>query len=253
MSSALIVFDRPADPFNPTQTTIDLFLYDLRENLELRNTESSLSRTNGQFTVTPPPLRLACTYLVTAWPVGGSEPALQEQQLLSDVLQVLSRYPIIPSQFLQGSLAGQDPPLPMIALHPDVLKNVWEFWNSVGTKLRASLSVTVTISMPAFAAGAFPPMPETIGVETGLGIKDRPATYAETSYIGGTVTSSTNATVSGATVQLVELGLVATTDSGGRFKLGPVSAGSYTLRVGTATKTVQVPISDGNNYDVKLS
>ena len=36
LAGADIVFDRPLDPFNPTKTTIDVFLYDLRENLELR-------------------------------------------------------------------------------------------------------------------------------------------------------------------------------------------------------------------------
>ena len=35
LGGAHIVFDRPADTFNPTQTTVDVFLYDLRENLEM--------------------------------------------------------------------------------------------------------------------------------------------------------------------------------------------------------------------------
>jgi hypothetical protein len=254
---AHVVFDRPADPFNPSQTTLDLFLYDLRENIELRSNVTGLSLASGQFNVTPPPLRLACTYLVTAWPVGAGELALQEQQLLSDVLQVLSRYPTIPSKFLQGTLAGQDPPLPMIALHPDALKNVWEFWTSVGTKLRASLSVTVTISIPAFSADAFPPLSQTIDVETGFEIQGRATTHVTSSHIGGTVTDGTNAIVSGATVQVVGLGLVATTDSEGRFKLGPLAPGTYTLRftagASTATKDVVVPNAVGKTYDVKLS
>ena len=70
LSAAHIVFDRPGDTFNPSQTVIDLFLYDLRENLELRSNDSALTRVNGAVTITPPALRLACTYLVTAWPIG---------------------------------------------------------------------------------------------------------------------------------------------------------------------------------------
>ena len=254
LAAAHIVFDRPADPFNPGQTTLDLFLYDLRENLELRRSDSSIGGSNGQLTVTPPPLRLACTYLVTAWPVGAGELALQEQQLLSDVLQVLSQYPTIPSSFLQGSLAGQDPPLPMIALHPEALKNVWEFWTSVGTKLRASLSVTVTISLPVFAAAT---VSQVVGVETGFAIQGQPATHTVATYIGGTLTNSANKPVSGATVRVVELGIVATSDDGGRFNLGPVPPGNYTLGIvsgtSTATKAVTVPNTAGNNYDVKLN
>jgi len=47
LSAAHIVFDRPGDTFNPSQTVIDLFLYDLRENLELRSNDSALTRVNG--------------------------------------------------------------------------------------------------------------------------------------------------------------------------------------------------------------
>jgi hypothetical protein len=256
LSASQIVFDRPADPFSPTQSTVDLFLYDLRENLELRANDATMTRTNGQVTITPPPLRLACTYLVTAWPVGGAELALQEQQLLADVLQVLSRYPTIPDGFLQGSMQGQQPPLPMVALHPDALKNMSEFWSALGNKLRASLSVTVTISVPIFAAAT---APEAISVQTGLG--QIGATMPSASLvIGGAITSAGNPVV-GATVTVVELGLRDTSDADGHFRLGPMGAGNYTLSVvsgtTTQTKSITVPVPAtapaGSNFDVQLS
>lgn len=140
LAAAHIVFDRPSEPFNPAQTTIDLFAYQLREDHNVRSALPGSGRT----------LRIACSYLITAWPVGGTEPALKEQQLLGEVLQVLSNYPLIPASFLRGSLVGQDPPQ-MIMLHPDALGNMSEFWTSLGNKLRPSLSVTVTISIPALA------------------------------------------------------------------------------------------------------
>src|SRR6266700_8434571 len=146
-----IVFDRPTDPFTPSKTTVDLFLYDLRENTELRSNEQVVTRVGHQSIIHPAPLRLNCSYLVTAWPVGGAELALQEHRLLSQVLRTLGQYPMIPAQYLQGSLIGQDPPLPMIELHPDALKTMSEFWTAVGNKLRASLTVTVTISVPLYA------------------------------------------------------------------------------------------------------
>jgi Pvc16 N-terminal domain len=149
LAGAQIVFDRPADPFNPTQTTIDLFLYELRENLEMRGSQTA-SASPSKSAATPPPLPLACTYLVTAWPVGGPELALQEQRLLSEALQVLTKYRTIPAQLLQGSLAGRVPLPQMLVLHPDALKNASEFWTSLGNKLRPSLSVTVTLEIPSF-------------------------------------------------------------------------------------------------------
>jgi hypothetical protein len=252
LSAAHIMFDRPGDTFNPSQTAINLFLYDLRENLELRTNDAALTRANGQLTIVSPPLRLACTYLVTAWPVGGGESALQEHLLLGEVLQVLSRYPTIPANFLQGSLAGQDPPLPMIALHPDALKNMSEFWTSLGNKLRASLSVTVTISVPILA-----PITEreSISVQIGLEQIGAASTHVSTVVIAGAVTSA-GTPVASATVRVVELGLSAVSDSDGRFRLGAMAPGNYTLSVvsgtTTRTKSITVPAAVGSNYDVQL-
>jgi hypothetical protein len=146
LAAAHIVFDRPSEPFNPPQTTIDLFAYQLRED---HNVRSAVPGSGGRRT-----LRIACSYLITAWPVGGSELALKEQQLLGEVLQVFSAYPVIPATFLRGTLVGQDPPQ-LVILHPDTLANMSEFWTSLGNKLRPSLSVTATITVPAFQ----PPSP----------------------------------------------------------------------------------------------
>ncbi len=254
LAQALIAFDRPSDPYSPTQTTINLFLYDLRENLELRNNEPIMTTSAGQASIATAPIRLACTYLVTAWPVGGTDIALREQQLLSEVLQVLSKYPLIPASFLQGSLAAQDPPLPLVALHPDALKNISEFWTSLGNKLKPSLSVTVTVSMPVFAPVS---APTVITAQTGLEQLGLPATHVVSLTIGGTVTDATNAPVAGATVTLVDLGLTATTDADGHYRIGPLAAGSFTLHVvsgaSTKDKSITAPATAGNNYDVQLS
>src|SRR5262249_4707904 len=114
LAAAQILFDRPAETFNPTQPTIDLFLYDIRENMELRSSEPTYERLSTQVRIIPPPLRVACSYLITAWPASGADLVLQEHRLLSQVLQVLSRYPTIPTTFLKGKLIGQEPPLPLI-------------------------------------------------------------------------------------------------------------------------------------------
>jgi hypothetical protein len=255
LSSAQIAFDRPTETFAPTPPALDLFLYDLRENVELRSSEPTVRRSNGEATITPPPLRLACSYMVTAWPAGtGDVAALQEHQLLSQALQVLSQYPTIPAQFLKGTLVGQDPPLPMVALHPDALKNLSEFWTSLGNKLRASLTVTVTIGMPVF-----PPVtaPIVITEEVDLEKLGLPAAREAFFRIGGQVADATKTPLAGATVTLVERNLTTTTDADGRYTLGPIPQGSYTLLVQsgvkTQKKTIAVPAAASQNYNVQLS
>ena len=157
LSHALIAFDRPDDTFRPTQTMLDLFLFDVRENMELRSNEPRMGRQNGQVLINQAPMRVACTYLITAWPVGGTELALQEQRLLTQALQVLASCPRIPAPFLKGKLVGQEPPLPMMsAHHADELKNPAEFWAAIGNRMRASVTVTATISLDVFPLASVP-------------------------------------------------------------------------------------------------
>jgi len=227
LQNADIVFDRPLDPFNPQNPTIDLFLYDVRENLDLRSNEYTTEIIDGQVITHPAALRLACSYLVTAWPVGGLDLALQEHRLLTQVLRVLSRYPTIPSRFLQGSLIGQDPPLPMVALHPDALKNLAEFWSSLGSKMKASLTITVTISVPVFEdVSDFMVTTQTISYRT----KDNTPPDIVLRIGGRVVDPSANA-VPGAVVDLPDAGLRQTTDSSGHFVFDPVTTGPHKISV----------------------
>jgi len=261
LSAAAIAFDRPADNFNPAQTTIDLFLYDVREDMELRSNEPLHTRTAAGVQVHQAPLRVLCSYLVTAWPVGGTELPLQEHRLLAQALQVLARNKQIPISFLRGKLIGQEPPLPTMTARTDGLKDPHEFWTAIGNKMRPSFIVTATIAMDLFPPVTVPEVivseihlgPRASADGEGLTASAGPARFR----IGGHVTDAvTHAPVVDASVSLVELGLAARTDQQGRYHLGAMTAGTYTVRVekGITVKsvTVTVPPTAGTNYDVQL-
>jgi hypothetical protein len=228
LTAADVVFDRPVEPFTPPRTTIDLFLYDLRENLELRSNEYTVDIVGNQTFTHPAALRLACSYLVTAWPVGGAELALQEHRLLTQVLRVLSRYPMIPANFLKGSLVSQDPPLPMVALHPDALKNLAEFWSSLGSKIKASLTVTVTISVPIFAdVTDFKVTTHSTSYAPGDGVPQDTLLQ-----VGGRVLNDLTASaVPNALVDVVDSGLRQTTDADGFYAFSTIPPGAHNVRV----------------------
>jgi len=262
-SSVEIVFERPDDKFNPTQTTVNLFLYDIRENTELRSNELGIERKNGQVLIHRPPLRVACTYLITAWPVSGEDLPLQEHRLLSQILNVLSKYPTIPERCIYDSLKGQEPPLPMIAAQAECFKNPAEFWTAIGNKMHPSITVTVTISL----GNLMPPetSPMVITEEIRLGQKTSPEdeniipeTTEEVFHIGGQVTAKT-IPKKNVTVTLDELGIKAKIDANGRYILGPMKSGTYTLCVQSddtvltnSTITVAVSKSTNNkNYDIE--
>jgi Pvc16 N-terminal domain/Carboxypeptidase regulatory-like domain len=242
LNGAEIVFDRPLDPFTPAHTTVDVFLYDVRENLELRLNEVTTTRVGNQVVTHPAALRLACSYLLTAWPVGGTDLAFQEQKLLMQALRVLSHYPIIPASFLQGTLMGQDPPLPMVTLHPDALKNLAEFWSSLGSKLKPSLTVTVTISVPVFSdITDFVVSTHTTSYAPGTGVPPESLIH-----FGGRVIDNHSNGLEGALIDILDLGMRETTDADGQFNFTTVGAGSYNVRATAtgfqpATKAVTVP------------
>jgi hypothetical protein len=147
-----ISFAAPDSDFPPSSVTlpaIDLFLYDIRENMELRRTGWVVEHNaDGTATKRQVPVRVDCSYLITAWASESSTTrALDEHRLLSEVMKTLIRYPIIPEALLQGSLKGQEPPLPSSTLQPGRLQSVGEFWQSLGGKPKAALNYTVTIGV----------------------------------------------------------------------------------------------------------
>jgi len=147
-----ISFAAPDNEFPPPSVTlpaIDLFLYDIRENMELRDTQWRTERqSNGTAVRWRSPVRVDCSYLITAWASESSNTrALDEHRLLSETVRALLRHPTIPEVLLQGSLRGQEPPLPTSSLQPGRLQSPGEFWQALGGKPKATLNYTVTISI----------------------------------------------------------------------------------------------------------
>jgi len=156
-SQVTISFDPPDDQFPPQGVTlpaIDLFLYDVRENDVLRSTEWPTGRdSSGVARRSLPLVRVACSYLITAWPGKASPtPAEDEHRMLGAALMVLLRYPTLPSEVLQGQLRSQELPLPTAVLQPDHLQSLGEFWQALGGKPKAALNYRVTIAVQPFEA-----------------------------------------------------------------------------------------------------
>jgi len=151
-----VSFEAPDDRFPPQSVTtpaIDLFLYDVRENLELRSNEVMLERHEiGTATRYRMPVRVDASYLITAWPREGlANPAEDEHRLLGEVMRALLRYRTIPHEVLRGSLADGDLPLPVSALQPGRLQSLGEFWQAMGGKPKAAINYTVTLSIDVSA------------------------------------------------------------------------------------------------------
>ncbi|MCU0541088.1 MAG: DUF4255 domain-containing protein [Oscillatoriaceae cyanobacterium Prado104] len=160
-SQVEISFAAPDSEFRNKVTlpAIGLFLYDIRENLDLRSSEWSLERTNdGRGIRKRPPARVDCSYLITAWPSAQSDPKTEpktEHMLLGQVMKALIRYPKLPATVLEGSLKDQEPPIRSISLRPSLLNSLGEFWQAIGGKPKAALNYTLTIAVPVDETGEF--------------------------------------------------------------------------------------------------
>ena len=147
-----ISFAAPDDEFPPQSVTlpaVDLFLYDVRENVELRSNEVFIERHgDGKAMRTRAPVRVDFSYLVTAWSSESvPDRAQDEHRLLGEVMQTLLRHRTIPEDVLQGVLVTQSPPLPASALQPGRLQSLGEFWQALGGKPKAALNYSVTLAI----------------------------------------------------------------------------------------------------------
>jgi hypothetical protein len=150
-----ISFAAPDDQFPPSSVrlpAIAFFLYEVRENVDLRTNQWELDRQpNGVTTRKRPPVRVDCSYLITAWPSESApNPAQDEHRLLGEVMKVLLRHRRIPEAYLRGELVGQDPTMPARIVGADQLRSLGEFWQAMGGKPKATLHYTVTLSVDVF-------------------------------------------------------------------------------------------------------
>jgi hypothetical protein len=131
----------------PGTANCELLSHEVKENRQLRNPEPIVERV-ASFVQRPPPLRVDCCYLVTTWSTQAAAVGVAEAHgLLAQSLLWLSRFPTLPSTYLQGGLANQPHPPPTLVAQMDGRKNLGEFWFALGIPPRPAFHLTVTISM----------------------------------------------------------------------------------------------------------
>ena len=147
-----ISFATPDGQFPPQSVTlpaVDLFLYDVRENIELRSNEVYIERRgDGTATRMRAPMRVDFSYLITAWPSESvPDPSEDEHRMLGEVMRALLRYRTLPEETLRGELKGQSPALPVSSLQAGRLQSLGEFWQALGGKPKVALNYQVTVSV----------------------------------------------------------------------------------------------------------
>lgn len=151
LAQAEISFDLPDAEWRGSlgKLTVNCYLYDIRQNLELRTHEPLVQRSadSSRAFRRAPPARVDCAYCITAWSPANEESVLDEHRLLSQVLVVLMTHPTISEVHLQGELKNQIPPYPTVVATPDGVKNQPEFWGALDQQLKPSLNYVLTLAV----------------------------------------------------------------------------------------------------------
>jgi hypothetical protein len=167
-----VLFDAPTRDWAARRNTptLDIYLYDIREDLKWRaygtvDVKDADGRTTGRG---QPPKYFKLSYLVTAWTQRPED----EHRLLSAVLACLLRHPVLPADVLTGVLADEQTQVRLsVALPPPDERTISEVWNALGGDLKASLEVACLAPIDAYGVGAVAPL---VLEEPRLRIADEP-------------------------------------------------------------------------------
>jgi hypothetical protein len=247
-----IAFDAPASDWSAklTAPTVNLFLYDLRENVAESEATPRNVRVNGAQMAAPPPMRLEVTYSVTAW----TQAVQDEHRLLSQVLTILFSHTSLPADLMAGRLASASR---LRAIETEVGRPKEEkadFWTSIGGRYKASLDYAVRLEVESglmFTRG-----PEVRTQTVRLQQSDAPRrTMEELQRFGGVVRDDEGDPVMDAWIAIPELGRMTSSDKDGRFVFDGVRAGEHRVVARTAageeaSAVAKVP---GKGADLELS
>ncbi len=258
-----VVFDQPKREWSArlSKPTLNFFLYDVRENATLRHHEWERLSNQGKGDLAHlkrTPYRVDCSYIITAWAADPED----EHRLLSRCLVALFRHPVVPPEILVGSLKNQKFEIQASLAQTEKLRNPAELWSAMDNEMRPSVPYMLTIALDPWAA-VTGPLVKTLILKPGQspyrrfrrrieeGQQDAPLTF-----IGGTVTSQSagGSPLAGIDVSVKGSGITARTDSEGRFVLGSLPPGEYTLVVSPPDgkqkeKKISIPAKD-ESYDL---
>lgn len=143
-----VSFARPGkDVFAPTHPTINIYLYDMTENMQLRENAWEAKKKDGiTTTLERSPTRIDLGYRISCWSQGWDD----EHDLLWMVLRILNRNIPLSLDALDPRLRKtQTRPIHMKVAHPGAnLNTLTEFWSSLGGVLRPSFQLIATLEMP---------------------------------------------------------------------------------------------------------
>jgi hypothetical protein len=162
-----LVFDAPTKDWMARRNapTINVFLYDIREDLSRRSAGTTEEHDDaGMIVAWREPLRwYQLSYLVTAWTNRPTD----EHRLLAEVLACLTRTEVFAPRWLTGTLAELGRAVTLEAAGPvSDGRAATDVWSALGGELKAAIDLRVTAPLAGQRIPAGPPVTEGVVVQT---------------------------------------------------------------------------------------
>jgi hypothetical protein len=253
--SVAVSFDQPTGDWAAglTRPTINFYLFDIRENVDLRSQEWIVEHeANGQVHKRLSPWRYDLSYLVTVWTQNQVD---DEHAILWRVLGALAGAPTLPQALLEPGLRNQPYPILARTAQPSrAIENLPDLWGVMENQLRPSINYVVTLAMEREIVFTSPwVLTKRIDVLDRLGAGARESII----QIGGVVyRGGDSQIVTDATVTIVETGDTTRTDQFGRYRFPNVPPGPLHLRVladrQETEHAITVPSESATHYDLMV-
>jgi hypothetical protein len=244
-----IDFDQPKREWSArlNKPTLNFYLFDLRENIELRGSEQWV-RTDledGTIALHRNPTRIDLNYLVTSW----AKEVLDEHQLLAKALIALLRQPFLPESYLPEHLKNQPVPIWLEVAQSNILANPSDLWNTLDNDLRPGIRLKVTLCVDPYAPVIVPAVSTT---EIGFMQNPAPdlpkpagdqeealASPSKSHFMVRGKISSQKYSPSALKVVLAETGKILELGENGEFAISRLARGEYHLDVTANGRTLK--------------
>lgn len=243
-----ISFDQPRREWSArlSRPTLNLFLHDLNENRKLRQAQPmwDVERNNGTAIFRRKAVRMDLHYMITAW---ANEPE-DEHRLLTRALMSLFRHPHLPAELLTEGLQNQPVPIAVMVAQSEELRNPADLWSAMDNEQRPAITCVVTVALDPYQPTTTPLVrdrelrigpsqdPKSQQLDAGEGTVDRFWT------VGGRL--RTAKPLDEVRLTLLEKQQDIPLQSEGRFSVGNLRSGEYTLEivVGQKADTYQITV-----------
>lgn len=141
-----ISFEQPTGEWSArlSRPTLNLWCFDLRENLKLRNMDMQRTDNGNWGRTSLLPRRMDLVYLVTAW----ARKIEDEHRLLWRALGTLKRFPVLKPDVCEGLMRHQTRDIPMLVADPSNIQvNLTDLWSVMENQMRLGFTLQATVEL----------------------------------------------------------------------------------------------------------